>query len=177
MLTFLAEPLVESVRKFSDSVKIQPFYVSFILVPLATNARTAIAAIQAAKQKRHHTTSLTFSEVWHFLNHCFIFDNYNLNKPIYLVIDKLYLPNMQIYHKVFMNNILGFFVLTSVIYFRGLTWHFSAEILVVIIVCIIMGLLVSFKSKLPNWTLLIAFPLYPLSLVVVYFVNDAFQFT
>ena len=75
MLTFLAEPLVESVRKFSESVKIEPFYVSFILVPLATNARTAIAAIQAAKQKRHHTTSLTFSEVWHFLNQCFIFDN------------------------------------------------------------------------------------------------------
>ena len=76
-----------------------------------------------------------------------------------------------------MNNILGFFVLVSVIYFRGLTWHFSAEILVVIIVFIIMGVLVSSKSKLPNWTLLIAFPLYPLSLVVVYFVNDAFQFT
>nr|GEX25991.1 sodium/calcium exchanger NCL2-like [Tanacetum cinerariifolium] len=144
MLTVLAEPLVESVRKFSESVKIEPFYVSFILVPLATNARTAIAAIRAAKQKRHHTTSLTFSEI---------------------------------YHKVFMNNILGFFVLTSVIYFRGLTWHFSAEILVVIIVCIIMGLLASYKSKLPNWTLLVAFPLYPLSLVVVYFVNDAFQFT
>ncbi|PWA34443.1 sodium/calcium exchanger membrane region, Calcium binding protein 2 [Artemisia annua] len=87
------------------------------------------------------------------------------------------LVDVEIYHKVFMNNILGFFVLTSVIYFRGLTWHFSAEILVVIIVCIIMGLLASYKSKLPNWTLLIAFPLYPLSLVVVYFVNDAFQFT
>ncbi|KAI3828218.1 hypothetical protein L1987_02315 [Smallanthus sonchifolius] len=64
MLTFLAEPLVESVRQFSESVNIEPFYVLFILVPLATNARTAIAAIRAASQKRHHTTSLTFSEVY-----------------------------------------------------------------------------------------------------------------
>ncbi|MFS7929383.1 putative EF-hand domain, sodium/calcium exchanger membrane region, EF-hand domain pair [Helianthus anomalus] len=144
MITFLAEPLVESVRQFSESVKIEPFYVSFILVPLATNARTAIAAIRAASQKRHHTTSFTFSEI---------------------------------YHKVFLNNILGFCVLVSVIYFRGFTWHFSAEILVVVIVCIIMGLLASLKSKFPDWTLLIAFPLYPLSMVVVYFVNDAFQFT
>lgn len=114
MLTILAEPLVESVRKFSESLNIEPFYVSFILVPLATNARTAIAAIRAASQKRHLTTSLTFSEI---------------------------------YHKVFMNNILGLFVLVSVIYFRGLTWHFSAEILVVVIVCIIMGILTSFKIQ------------------------------
>ncbi|KAK9077892.1 hypothetical protein SSX86_006230 [Deinandra increscens subsp. villosa] len=142
MLTVLAEPLVESVIAFSESVKIESFYVSFILVPFATNARTAIAAIRAANQKRHQTTSLTFSEI---------------------------------YHKVFMNNILGFSVLVSVIYFRGLTWHFSAEILVVIIVCIIMGILASVRSKFPNWTLLIAFPLYPLSLVVVYFVDDSFR--
>ncbi|KAK1418085.1 hypothetical protein QVD17_27224 [Tagetes erecta] len=144
MLTVLAEPLVESVRKFSESIKIESFYISFILVPFATNARTAIAAIRAASQKRHQTTSLTFSEI---------------------------------YHKVFMNNILGFCVLVSVIYFRGLTWHFSAEILVVIIVCVIMGLLASFRSKFPNWTLLIAFPLYPLSLVVVYFVDGTFRST
>ncbi|KAJ0479395.1 putative EF-hand domain, sodium/calcium exchanger membrane region, EF-hand domain pair [Helianthus annuus] len=144
MLIVLAEPLVESVRRFSESVNIEPFYVSFILVPLATNARTAIAAIRAANQKRHKTTSLTFSEI---------------------------------YHKVFLNNILGFCVLVSVIYFRGFTWHFSAEIVVVVFVCIIMGLLASLKSKFPDWTLLIAFPLYPLSMVVVYFVNDAFQFS
>ncbi|KAI3828221.1 hypothetical protein L1987_02318 [Smallanthus sonchifolius] len=62
MLTFLAEPLVESVRQFSESVNIEPFYVSLILLPLATNARTAIAAIRAASQKRHPTTSFTFSE-------------------------------------------------------------------------------------------------------------------
>ncbi|KAL4580393.1 hypothetical protein LXL04_016584 [Taraxacum kok-saghyz] len=144
MLTFLAEPLVESVRQFSESIEMESFYVSFILVPLATNARTAIAAIKAASQKRHLTTSLTFSEI---------------------------------YHKVFMNNILGFSVLVAVIYFRGLTWHFSAEILVVIIVCIIMGLLASFRSKFPIWTLFIAFPLYPLSLVVVYLLDDTFRFT
>ncbi|KAK1418088.1 hypothetical protein QVD17_27227 [Tagetes erecta] len=144
MLTVLAEPLVESVRQFSESARIEPFYVSFILVPLATNARTAIAAIRAANQKRHHTTSLTFSEI---------------------------------YHKVFLNNIMGLSVLVSVIYFRGLIWHFSAEVLTLVVICVIIGLLASLKSKFPNWTLLVAFPLYPLSMVIVYFVNDTFQFT
>lgn len=65
MLTVLVEPLTQSVRIFSENVKIAPFYVSFILVPLATNARTAIAAIRASQHKKHHTTSLTFSEVCH----------------------------------------------------------------------------------------------------------------
>lgn len=73
MLTVLVEPLTQSVRIFSESVKIAPFYIFFILVPLATNARSAIAAIRAARQKRHHTTSLTFSEVCHSLNNlCFL---------------------------------------------------------------------------------------------------------
>nr|XP_043630248.1 sodium/calcium exchanger NCL2-like [Erigeron canadensis] len=143
MLCGLAEPLVESVRELSESLRIGPFYLWFILVPWATNIRTVFAAIRAARQKRHQTISVIFSEI---------------------------------YHKVFMNNIVGFIVIVTVIYFRGLTWHFSAELLVVIIVCIIMGLLGSFKTKFPNWTLLVVFPLYPLSLLVVYLVNDAFQF-
>nr|XP_043630247.1 sodium/calcium exchanger NCL-like [Erigeron canadensis] len=143
MLCGLAEPLVESVRELSETLKIRPFYLWFILVPWATNIITVIAAIRAAGQKRHKTISVTFSEI---------------------------------YHKVFMNNVVGFFVIVAVIYFRGLTWHFSAELLIVIMVCIIMGFLASFKTKFPNWTLLIVVPLYPLSLLLVYLVNDAFQF-
>lgn len=191
ILTVLAEPLVESVRQFSESAKIEPFYVSFILVPLATNARTAIAAIRAAKQKRHHTTSLTFSEVCPSLDYTFIIYQLWAN-PLQPILERLehlltilapvvsYMLNfldMQIYHKVFLNNIMGFFVLISVIYFRGLIWRFSAEVLILVIVCVIMGPLAGFKSKFPNWTLLVAFPLYPLSMLVVYFVNGAFQFT
>nr|GEV08070.1 sodium/calcium exchanger membrane region, calcium binding protein 2 [Tanacetum cinerariifolium] len=52
----------DSVRIFSENVKIAPCYVSFILVSLATNARTTIAAIRASQHKKHHTTSLTFSQ-------------------------------------------------------------------------------------------------------------------
>nr|XP_043630246.1 sodium/calcium exchanger NCL2-like [Erigeron canadensis] len=144
LLGGLAEPLVESVRELSESLSIGPFYLWFILVPFAINIRTGIAAYRAARQKRHQTISVIFSEI---------------------------------YHKVFMNNIVGFFVIVAVIYFRSLTWHFSAELLVVVIVCIIMGILGSFKTKFPNWTLLIVVPLYPLSLLVVYLVNDAFQST
>ncbi|KAI3708335.1 hypothetical protein L2E82_37502 [Cichorium intybus] len=70
MLMLFAEPLIESVHQFSESLNIEPFYVSFFLVPLATHARTAIAAIKSASQKSQKATSLTFSEIYHkvFMN-------------------------------------------------------------------------------------------------------------
>ncbi|KAK9078216.1 hypothetical protein SSX86_002273 [Deinandra increscens subsp. villosa] len=135
MLALLAEPLIHSVQNVSSAANIPSFFVSFILVPLATNARAAISAIKTASKGKKRTTSLTFSEL---------------------------------YDGVFMNNVLGFSVLLAVIYFRGLAWEFSAEILVVLIISIIMGMAASFRSKFPIWTSLLAYLLYPLSLIFVY---------
>ncbi|GJT10676.1 sodium/calcium exchanger NCL2-like protein [Tanacetum coccineum] len=53
MLTVRVEPLTQSVRIFSENVKIVSFYVSFILVTLATNAKTTIAPIKASQDKKH----------------------------------------------------------------------------------------------------------------------------
>lgn len=63
MLALLAEPLIESVHSLSTSADIPPFFVAFVLVPLATNARVAISAIRSASRKIPRTTSLTLSEV------------------------------------------------------------------------------------------------------------------
>ncbi|KAI3702584.1 hypothetical protein L6452_28328 [Arctium lappa] len=152
ILVLLAEPLTRSVKKFSASAGIPSFYVAFILVPLASNARTAISAIRAVSQKKQMpfkksqttqaTVSLTFSEI---------------------------------YYGVLMNNILGMLVLSSIIYFRGLTWNFSFEVLAVLVVCAIMGLLASFRSKFPIWTSFVAYALYVLSLILVYVLDGAFQ--
>ena len=63
MLAVLAEPLIHSVQKFATSADIPSFYVAFVLVPLATSARTAISAIRAVRDKIPKNTRLTFSEV------------------------------------------------------------------------------------------------------------------
>ncbi|KAK9265345.1 hypothetical protein L1049_027214 [Liquidambar formosana] len=144
ILAILAEPLIESVQNFSKAASIPSFFISFILVPLATTARAATSAIKAARRKKSRTTSLTFSEI---------------------------------YSGVFMNNILGFCVLLSLIYARGLTWDFSAEVLVVVIVCAIVGLSASFCSAFPVWSSIIAYLLYPLSLLLVYFLDDVLQYS
>lgn len=79
---------------------------------------------------------------------------------------------MQIYGVVFMNNTLGLAVLLSLIYFRGLSWNYSLEVLIVLAVSAIMGCLASFTTVFPIWTSFLAFLLYPLSLILVYFFGD-----
>lgn len=75
---------------------------------------------------------------------------------------------MQIYGTAFMNNVLGLTVLLSLIYFRGITWDFSTEIVMVLAVSAIMGCLASFSTVFPIWTAFFAYMLYPLSLILVY---------
>ncbi|XP_071725914.1 sodium/calcium exchanger NCL1-like [Rutidosis leptorrhynchoides] len=139
MLALLAEPLIHSVQNVSNSATVPSFFISFILVPLATNARAAVSAIKTASQRKERTTSLTFSEI---------------------------------YDGVFMNNVLGFSVLVAVVYFRGLVWHFTAELLIVFIVCVIMGTAAGFRSKFPVWASMASYLLYPLSLIFVYVFAD-----
>ncbi|XP_061348954.1 sodium/calcium exchanger NCL1-like [Gastrolobium bilobum] len=144
MLSILAEPLIESVKNFSNSAGLHSFSISFILIPLATNAREATAAIKEVSHKKPRTTSLAISEI---------------------------------YGGVFMNNILGFLAISVLIYVRDVTWQFSAEMLVVAIVCAIVGSIASFKSTFPLWSSLCAFLLYPLSLVLVFVLDHVLNYT
>ncbi|KAL5738115.1 hypothetical protein ACOSP7_030876 [Xanthoceras sorbifolium] len=58
----LAEPLIYSAENFSNAVNIPSLFISFILVPLATNARAAATSdITASFRKKPRTTSLAFS--------------------------------------------------------------------------------------------------------------------
>ncbi|KAM1278631.1 hypothetical protein TB2_030429 [Malus domestica] len=83
----------------------------------------------------------------------------------------------EIYGGVFMNNVLGFSVLLAIIYAREITWDFSAEVLVVLITCTVMGLIASFVSTLSLWTSFLAYLLYPISLLLVYILNDVVKYT
>ncbi|KAK1439621.1 hypothetical protein QVD17_05441 [Tagetes erecta] len=139
MLALLAEPLIHSVQNVSNSATVPSFFISFILVPLATNARAAVSAIQTASKKKERTTSLTFSEI---------------------------------YDVVFMNNVLGLSVLVAIVYFRGLIWHFTAELLMVFVVCVIVGTTAGFRSKFPVWISFGSYLLYPLSLIFMYVFVD-----
>lgn len=144
VLGLLAEPLVHSVRAFSKAANLPSFYIAFMFVPLASNARLAVSALTEARRKKLHTTSLTLSEI---------------------------------YGTVFVNNILGLAVLLSLIYYRGISWDFSAEVFMVLVVSALIGCLSSFSTVFPVWVSLLAYLLYPLSLVLVYVLGDSSWFS
>lgn len=83
---------------------------------------------------------------------------------------------MQIYGAVFMNNILGFVVISILIYVREITWEFSADVLVVAIVCAVMGLAASFFHTFPVWTSIPAYLMYLLSLLMVFVLKDVLYY-
>uniref|UniRef100_A0A5B7A0T4 EF-hand domain-containing protein n=1 Tax=Davidia involucrata TaxID=16924 RepID=A0A5B7A0T4_DAVIN len=80
----------------------------------------------------------------------------------------------ELYGAVTMNNLLCLSVFLALVYVRGLTWDFSAEALVILIVCIVMGAFASFRTIFPLWTTSIAFMLYPFSLALVYVLDYVF---
>ncbi|KAH6777718.1 hypothetical protein C2S52_006683 [Perilla frutescens var. hirtella] len=64
MLTFLAGPLMENILQLSNAMNFPSFIISFVVVPIAMNARAAIAALLPASKKREDTASLIFSEIY-----------------------------------------------------------------------------------------------------------------
>uniref|UniRef100_A0A0D9UY83 EF-hand domain-containing protein n=1 Tax=Leersia perrieri TaxID=77586 RepID=A0A0D9UY83_9ORYZ len=83
----------------------------------------------------------------------------------------------EVYGGVTMNNTLCLGVFLALIYIRNLTWDFSSEVLIILLVCVIMALFTSFRTTFPLWTCLVAYMLYPLSLVVVYILDFVFGCT
>ncbi|KAK8939453.1 hypothetical protein KSP40_PGU004676 [Platanthera guangdongensis] len=80
----------------------------------------------------------------------------------------------EVYGGATMNNTLCLAVFLALVYFRHLAWDFSAEVLVIFLVCIIMGLFTSFRTTFPLWTCFIAYLLYPASLALVYVLDFKF---
>ncbi|XP_057466067.1 sodium/calcium exchanger NCL-like [Actinidia eriantha] len=74
----------------------------------------------------------------------------------------------ELYGAATMNNVLCLSVFLALVYIRDLTWDFSAEVLVILIVCLVMSAFASFRTTFPLWTSLVAFLLYPFSLALVY---------
>ncbi|XP_068345448.1 sodium/calcium exchanger NCL-like [Pyrus communis] len=77
----------------------------------------------------------------------------------------------EIYGSVTMSNILSLAVFLGLVYVRNLTWSFSAEVLVILIVCILVGAIASFRTTFPLWMSSVAILLYPLSLLLVYILD------
>jgi hypothetical protein len=73
-----------------------------------------------------------------------------------------------------MNNMMGLAIFLALVYIRDLSWDVSAEVLVVLLICTGMTLFTSFCTKFPFWTCILAYLLYPLSLLLIYVLTTVF---
>ncbi|KAG4971760.1 hypothetical protein JHK82_037429 [Glycine max] len=80
----------------------------------------------------------------------------------------------ELYGAVTMNNVLCLSVFLALVYARGLTWDFSSEVLVILVVCIVVGVFASLRTVFPLWTAILAILLYPFSLALVYVLDYVF---
>ncbi|KAK1422711.1 hypothetical protein QVD17_17997 [Tagetes erecta] len=74
----------------------------------------------------------------------------------------------QIYSGVFMSNMSSLTTFLLTVYIRDLPWDVSAEVLVVLIICGVMGVFTSTRTSFPLWTGYVGYLLYPISLLMLY---------
>ncbi|CAA2934625.1 sodium calcium exchanger NCL2-like [Olea europaea subsp. europaea] len=74
----------------------------------------------------------------------------------------------SLYGAVYMNNVIGLIVFLAPVYVRNLSSDVSAEVVVLLVVCILMTFFTSCCTIFHRWTSYVVLLLYPISLVSVY---------
>lgn len=133
-----SDPMVDVLAGIGTFLGIPPFYVSFVLAPLASNAAELLSAMNyAAKQTK---TSYT-------------------------------LGVSQLLGAACMNNTFCLAIFLSQIYGAKLIWEFSAETLAILVVEMIM-FVISQKQVFPTYMCIFIMLLFPLSIVLVYVLEN-----
>lgn len=79
---------------------------------------------------------------------------------------------LQIYNGVFMNNVMGLATFLALVYIKDISWDVSAEVLLVLLICTVMGCLSSILTRFPAWIGILAYALYPVSLLLLYVLTE-----
>lgn len=134
LVLVFTDPAVEVMTEIAGRVGVNPFYVSFVLAPLASNASEVIAAYNYAQRrsKKSIQVSLTTLEGAACLNNTFCLS-----------------------------------IFLGIVYCRGLQWVFTAEVISILSVQIVVAWLVWQRPSFRLLDGLVILALYPLSLLLV----------
>ncbi|MFS8015751.1 putative EF-hand domain pair protein CML [Helianthus anomalus] len=147
----VALPLIMNVSGFATEANIPSFLIPYIIIPCAINIPRLLSTINSASQKTQRAASLTLSQV-------FLSIHQSVN--FYILV--------KIYSGVFMSNTSSLTTFLLTVYIRDLPWDVSAEVLVVLIICSVMGVFTSTRTIFPLWTGYVGYLLYPISLLMLY---------
>lgn len=134
-----SDPMVDVLAAMGKDMGISPFYVSFLLAPIASNASELTAAFNFASKKTK--SSITIS------------------------LDTLL-------GAACMNNTFCLGVFLALVYYQGLAWKFTAETITILVTEWIMFVYVMVKKTQTVLDGLFVLTLYPLSLALVYVLEN-----
>nr|GEX36200.1 sodium/calcium exchanger NCL2-like [Tanacetum cinerariifolium] len=80
----------------------------------------------------------------------------------------------QIYSGVFMSNMSSLSTFLLAMYIKNALWDVTAEVLVVLIICGIVGVFSSTRTVFPLWSGYVGYVLYPTSLLMLYVLTVVF---
>jgi Ca2+/Na+ antiporter len=141
MCVVFSDPMVDALTEVGNRWGISPFYISFIITPIVSNASELLSSLQFAAKKTRRSIDMTYQ---------------------------------QLLGASTMNNTLCLSVFLVLVYARKLAWEFSAEVLTILTVEIVV-FAVTYTSKnsvLPLWKAAIPLMCFPLSLVMVWVLEN-----
>jgi len=142
LVSVFSDPMCDVLSALTDTrftgsngshIPVAPFYVSFIVTPICSNASELISSLMFAAKKKKENISLTYS---------------------------------QLYGAGTMNNTLCLAVFCALVYLKNLDWNFTAEVTVIILVEVLVGI-VGLKKTLKMWYGIPVACLYFISLALV----------
>ncbi|KAI3828395.1 hypothetical protein L1987_02496 [Smallanthus sonchifolius] len=74
----------------------------------------------------------------------------------------------QIYSGLFMSNMSSLSTFLLTVYIKDVAWDVSAEVLVVLVICVVMGTFTSTRTVFPLWTGFVGYLFYPISILMLY---------
>ncbi|XP_023743881.1 sodium/calcium exchanger NCL2 [Lactuca sativa] len=83
----------------------------------------------------------------------------------------------QIYVGVFTSNMSSLASFLLIVYIKDVPWDVSAEVLVVLVICGVMGVFTSTRTVFPLWTGYAVYLLYPTSLIMLYLLTSVWGWT
>lgn len=134
VVTVFSDPMVDVLSQLGTRINIPPFYVSFIVTPLVSNASELISSLIFAMRRSKKTITLTYS---------------------------------QLMGAATMNNTFVLALFLALCGFRGLAWTFSAEVMAIFVVQVIMAVVALQRIQTVGLSYVVL-ALYPLSIFLVF---------
>jgi len=133
VVSIFSDPMVDAINEFGTRIGVSPFYVSFIVTPIASNASEVISGLIFARKKTNESISMTAA---------------------------------ALLGAACMNNTLALSIFMALVYFRGLTWSFSAEVISLVITTMGVGI-IALRRNIYAYEAFILISFFPLTLALV----------